>query len=197
MEFTFRLTGFHSPQTLRIRDEALDILDEAKQCQQSIPWHSVRKLQEYDGLSTVDPDRGPFDSKYCRVFAKGVTVSFRNGYHLYPSGKMGETATNLTTEYDAFLRELVRSIAAVKPDTPITSGWLLASLAWWGVALLGVGCLAMAVGAFFYDDWLTALGLSLFFIPVGGMTVFAGSVFGLGYWPKRTTVAARAAAQHP
>lgn len=193
MEFTFRLTGLRPSQTLRLSDDALEVLDETGQRQQSIPWREIRKLQEYDGLPVTDPQSGRFPSRFFRVFAAGGTVDFRNGYHLHSVGKLGEAATDLTAEYEVFTLALMNRLAAVKPSTAVTSGWMLASLCWWALAALGVGCLAFAVMAYFYDPFLTALGLTLFFLPVGLMLIYAGSTFGRAYWPKRTTVSARVA----
>ncbi|MFN0072066.1 MAG: hypothetical protein ACKVVP_11330 [Chloroflexota bacterium] len=98
------------------------------------------------------------------MFSASGTIDYRNGYHRRPVGRQGAAALDLTAEYDAFTCALMNRLAAAKPTTPVILGWLLASFCWWGLAALGVGCLAFAVMTYFYDPFLTASGLTLFFL---------------------------------
>lgn len=190
MDYRFKLNAFKKPVTLRLSERMLEAVDEGGQVARQVELGAIQAFREYESFQGIDGTSGTYPIKYCKLFVKGnKALSIRNGFYVGNYGKMRDVATNQETQYTAFLTELKRGVASVNPKAPFVSGWLLASLAWWTLALLGIGFLAMGVGGFFMDSLRTALLIALFCFPVGGILLFSGFVFGRSYWPKRVTVA--------
>jgi hypothetical protein len=184
-QYNFRLNLFSAPCTLRLVDTALQVCSEHGDIQQLINLNQVRKIQVYDGLLTSDPETGPYRSEFCKLtFRNGKPLYFRNGFYQSRSGKMGEVAANQSAAYDAFLAKLKQQIALHSPQAVEVSGWLLASLAWWCIFLLGLGFLVIGIAIFWTDELITAISMACFFIPFGLLMIWLGTVIGMSYWPK-------------
>jgi hypothetical protein len=149
----------------------------------------IRRIQQYAGINTRDPETGPYRSEFCKlVTSRGRPIYFRNGIYLRPAGKMSEFAINQAEEYATFVIELKRGVARLNTKATVVSGWLLASLAWWCNALVGFGLMAMGVGIFFTDSFFTALLPGLFCLIAGGFLFCMGIAAGRGYWPQTVPV---------
>lgn len=190
MEFTCRPSPSHKTWLHRLNGQNLELLNDKGEVKQTVELGSICRIQQYDAVATTDPETGPYHSEYCQIVpAQGWSVYLRNGSYVRPSGKIGEFVTNQNDEYVEFLTELKRRVAKQNPNVPVIYGWLMAALAWWGLVPIGIAFLASAVGLFIMDEFLTALGLAAFFIPLGLVFVVGGPAIGRTYWPRRTTVA--------
>lgn len=188
MTYRFKLNTFKQPVTLCVVDQRLEVLNDEQEVVRQIRLRDIRKIREYDGFKATDPVKGSYSVKYCKLYTNGQpALHIRNGSPTGSDGKLRDTATNQDEAYQRFLTELKGAVSHINPKNPFTTGWLLASTAWWLVALLGMVFFAFGIGGFLMDEFTTALFIALFCFGIGTLLIISGVSLGRNYWPKSTT----------
>ena len=187
MTYRFKLNAFNKPVTLCLIDQKLEVLNDEQDVVRQIKFQDIRKVREYDGFKATDPEKGSYLVRYCKLNTNNQPALYiRNGSHTGRDGKLRDTATNQNEAYQLFLTELKRAVSNINPKTAFTTGWLLASIAWWLIALLGTALFAFGIAGFFMDPFITAFFIALFCFSIGTLLVVTGVTLGRSYWPKST-----------
>ena len=182
-------------QALRVRSKK----NSGEIAERTIDYGAVRRFRELSEIHVVDRSRGEFAIRRCAVFAAGAkALHISSGYVTDQAGaqvnRLLQVADNQVADFDAFVAELKQRVAAQAnaQGTKVTveSGWLAAAIAWWLVALLGVGLCVLGVIMLLGESDLVAALLPIAFCLVfGPITAWAAAVLGIGFWPKRVTLA--------
>lgn len=194
MQYSYKLSGYRDPVTLKIEKDQIVVLDEQSNQKRVIPLRSVRSLYEYDGLIAVDPELGGFRSYYCSIRTTiGRSLTIRNGSYLKPAGKIGDYATNQHESYLVFIGQLKTGLASENPNLPVKTGSKIVVVVCFTVFLAGVFLLSVPlVSDVTTDNESIAMiaFLIVFFILFGGTLCWWGLRNVIKYLPKSRPITA-------
>ena len=186
-----QLNIFVKPKLFSTTSTGIEVHSADGKLLQTIPFASIRKLWEYNGLSAQTPEGDSFRVRYSRIYSSNESpVYISNTADQGASGQKyvpGASCQNKT--FDQLMDEIKRQVAVANPAARIATGWLTVVLVSSVNFLIGA---AMTTFPFFefrmgqrntLNDWMSYLGVSLFFLMSGVMLI----AFGVGmireYWP--------------
>lgn len=185
MKYTYKIGRFKGPVTLHLTEDALHVLNEAGEIKREIELSTIQKVQSLKWLKATDPNGESFEVTFTKIVTlDGPSVAVRNGLFVGGNGKYSEVVVDQSVECRVFLAEVSRRVALANPQAKAVDGSWGASAAWWCVALIGAGMIALGIAVYFTDPFWTAFGLSLFCFPIGLGAAVAGVALGRGFWPR-------------
>ena len=186
LSYTCKLSALHPPMSVRLTSDALQLLDDNGVETRRVPLRSIRRITRFDGMKAEDPAGVPYQVEFAKVNASGCApVRLRNGVHVGSTGSFSDVAIDQSSAFDAFILELIERATVASPSATVIRGSAATSLAWWGVALIGVALAVFGVAAFWYDTIWTAIAIASIAIPVGVLLTFLGVGLACSHWPRR------------
>lgn len=173
----------------QLTNDKLELSDKTRKIKREIALSEIRTIHLYGAALSRTPENVRHSSEICKLAVRtGRPVYIRSGTYLRPASKIGEVVIDQKDDYDTFLAELKLGVCKINAAATVVSGSLPASLTGWLGVPLGLAFLALAVGGFVMDEFLTAVGIALFSIPAGLFLIVGGYIMGTTYWPKYTTI---------
>lgn len=187
-----QLNAFVKPKLFQVSDQEISVYTPDGRLLQSIPYSTITKLWEYDGLAASTSDGHSFRTRYIRIYSrKHRPVYISNTANLgTPIQPFVPTAKDQSERFDQLVLEIKRRVATANPKARVYTGWLMVVLFWGVNVLLGAGMLILPVAEFFmgtrqtFGQWIEFVGILAFFWFCGAMLIWMGLGFIVGYWPS-------------
>jgi|LakMenEpi03Aug12_release.lakeMendotaPanAssembly.Ray.scaffolds.fasta_scaffold00010_63 hypothetical protein len=189
---TSQLNAFVKPKVFQVSDQGIKVCTADGLQLQSIPYSTITKLWEYDGLAAKSSDGHSFQTRYIRIYStKNRPVYVSNTANLgTPVQPFVPTAKDQSERFDQLLLEIKRRVATANPKVRVYTGWLTVVLGWGVNVLIGAAMLVFPVAEFFmgtrqtFGQWMEFVGILAFFWFSGAMLIWMGAAFIVSYWPS-------------
>ncbi len=189
---TSQLNAFVKQKVFQVSDQGINVCTADGRQLQSIPYSTITKLWEYDGLAAKSSDGHSFKARYIRIYStKTRPVFISNTVNLgTPVQPFVSTAKDQSERFDQLVIEIKRRVATANPKARVYRGWLTAVLCWGVNVLIGAAMLVFPVAEFFigtrqtFGRWMEFLVLVAFFWFFGAMLIWMGWAFIVSYWPS-------------
>ncbi len=188
--YEFKLAALSAPMKLCLTDNDLRVYKNTKdgfEQKKVVPLKDVWLMQQFREVHAVDETTGEFNmQRFVLITQDKNRVDVSSAYVTGNRGRFLVEAKNQESEFLAFKEALKTRLCQENPGAKLQSGWLMASVAWALVAMLGIGLLAVGVAlVLFEESLLSALLPMLFSFLFGGTLTWLGVGLARSYFPNR------------